>query len=182
MSFRSRSLDADTRGATGSKTAAGKVISSQNARKHALIASPDAVVVAAWFKVIRNNQGGAFEAPNEGETRWAVALRLAIVEVHYHRALCKIDTHESEPGSTQLMAQALRQEISDILSGTPKTLSEGRHCQYELAYINLAFEQLEILYHQTVREQKLCQRYRSEARSRRKKARRVCFASNRNEN
>lgn len=181
MSFQSRNLDTHPRGATGPVTAAGKAIASQNARKHGLTAPPDKTLVATWFNVILNNQGDAFEAPNGDDPRRAAALRLAIAEAHYHRALHKIDTHESEPGSTQQAAQALRKEISDIFAGMPKTLSDGPHDPYELAYVTFAVEQLEILYHQTVRERALYQRYLNEARAQRKKALRAWCLFNRDE-
>jgi hypothetical protein len=79
------------------------------------------------------------------------------------------------------VAQALRKEISDIFAGMPKTLSDGPHDPYELAYVTYAVEQLEILYHQTVRERALYQRYLSEARAQRKKALRGWCAFNRDE-
>ena len=181
MSFQSPSLDAGPRGATGPVTVAGKAISSQNARKHGLTAPPDETLVATWFNVILNNPSDAFEVPNGDDPRRAAALRLAIAEAHYHRALHKIDTHESEPGSTQQVAQALRKEISDIFTGMPMTLSDGPHDPYELAFVTYAVEQLEILYHQTVRERALYQRYLGEARAQRRKAIRAWCAVNRDE-
>ena len=170
-----------TRRATGPKTAAGKAVSARNARRHGLNAPPEAYLVTAWFNLILNNGEDALEEPNAGDPRRAAALRLAIAEAHYHRALHKIDTHESEPGSTQQVAQALRKEISDIFAGMPKTLSDGPHDPYELAYVTYAVEQLEILYYQTVRERALYQRYLSEARAQREKALRAWCLFNRDE-
>ena len=181
MLFQSRNLDAGPCGATGPVTAAGKAIASQNARKHGLTAPPDETLVATWFNVILNNLGDAFEAPNGDDPRRAAALRLAIAEAHYHRALHKIETYESEPRSMQQVAQALRKEISDIFAGMPKTLSDGPHDSYELAYVTYAFEQLEILYHQTVRDRALYQHYLSEARAQRRKALRAWCTFNRDE-
>ena len=181
MSLQSRNLDAGPRRATGPVTTAGKAIASQNARKHGLTTPPDKTLVATWFNVILNNQGDAFEAPNGDDPRRAAALRLAIAEAHYHRALYKNYTHESEPGSMQKAAQALRKEISDIFAGMPKTLSDGPHDPYELVYVTFAVEKLEIFYHQTVRKRALYQRYLSEARAQRKKALRGWCAFNRDE-
>ena len=90
-----------TRNATGPKTATGKAVSSQNARRHALNAPPAADMVTAWFNLILDNGADAYEEPTADDPRREAALRLAIAEAHYHRALHKVDTHDTEPNSAQ---------------------------------------------------------------------------------
>ena len=93
MSFQSRRLDTNPKGATGPVTDAGKAVSSQNARKHGLNAPPDVALVSQWFNVILNNSGDDQEEPSAADPCREAAQRLAIAEARYHRALHKVDTH-----------------------------------------------------------------------------------------
>ena len=178
MSFQSRSLNRGSRGATGPVTDAGKAVSSQNARKHGLNAPPDVALVSQWFNVILNNHENDFEEPNASDPRREVALRLAIAEARYHRALHKVDTHESEPGSAQQLAVKLRQEIWDVLAGMPKKIADGPSDPHALAYANFAINQLEELFTQIGHERRLYKRYLGEAQAQRKKALKVWCAFN----
>ena len=69
MSFQSRRLDTNPKGATGPVTDAGKAVSSQNARKHGLNGPPDVALVAQRFNVILNNHENDFEEPNSTDPR-----------------------------------------------------------------------------------------------------------------
>ena len=182
MSFQSRSLDWGSRGATGPITDAGKAVSSQNARKHGLNAPPDVALVSQWFNFVLNNHENDFEEPNASDPRREAALRLAIAEARYHRALHKVDTHESEPGSAQQLAMILRREIWEVLEGVPKELVDGRPDPYELAYANFAIKQLGELFAQISHERRLYQRYLGEAQAQRATALRSWCAFNRDEN
>ena len=182
MSFQSRSLNGGSRGATGPVTDAGKAVSSQNACKHGLNAPPDVALVSQWFNVILNNHENDFEEPNARDPRREVALRLAIAEARYHRALHKVDTQKSEPGSAQQLAIKLRQEIWDVLDDMPKKIVDGPPDPYALTYANVAIKQLEDLFAQISRERRLYKRYLGEARARRRKALRAWCAFNRGEN
>ena len=182
MSFHSRRLDTNPKGATGPVTEAGKAVSSQNARKHGLNASPGDAIVSKWFNVILNNAGGELEEPSAADPRREAALRLAIAEARYHRALHKVDTHESEPGSAQQLAMTLRQEIWDVLAGMPKKIADGPADPHTLAYANFAIKQLEELFAQIGRERRLYRRYLGEARAQRRKALKAWCAFNRGEN
>ena len=182
MSFQSRRLNRGSRGATGPVTKAGKAISSQNARKHGLNAPPDVALVSLWLNVILNNKGDHQEEPSAADPRREVALRLAIAEARYHRALHKFDTHESEPGSAQQLAMNLRQETRDVLDDLPKKIADGPPDPHALAYANFAIRQLEELFAQISRERRLYKRYLGEARAQRKKALRAWCAFNRSEN
>jgi len=181
MSFQSRSLDVNSIPSKGPITNAGKAISSQNARKHGLNAPPDGALVSLWFNVILNNCGDDHEEPSAADPRREVALRLAIAEARYHRALHKVDIHESEPGSAQQIAMKLRQEIWDVLEGVPKELVDGPLDPYELAYANFAIKHLEQLFEQISQERRLYNRYLGEARAQRAKALRAWCAFNRDE-
>ena len=182
MSFQSRSLDANSPPSTGPITHEGKTISSQNARKHGLNAPPDGALVSLWFNVILNKTGDDQEEPSAADPRREAALRLAIAEARYHRALHKFDTHESEPSSAQQLAIKLRQEIRDVLDDMPKKIADGPPDPHALAYANFAIKQLEELFAQIGHERRLYRRYLSEARVQRKKAFRAWCAFNRGEN
>ena len=182
MSFQSRRLDTNPKGATGPVTNAGKAVSSQNARKHGLNAPPEDAIVSKWFNVILNNDVGDQEEPSAADPRREAALRLAIAEARYHRALHKVDTHEREPGSAQQLAMTLRQEIWDVLAGMPKKIADGPADPHTLAYANFAIKQLEELFAQIGRERRLYRRYLGEARAQRRKALRAWCAFNRDEN
>ena len=182
MSFHSRRLDTNPKGATGPVTEAGKAVSSQNARKYGLNAPPGDAIVSKWFNVILNNAGGELEEPSAADPRREAALRLAIAEARYHRALHKVDTHESEPGSAQQLAMKLRQEIWDVLAGMPQETADGPPDPHALAYANFAIKQLEQLFVQIVRERRLYKRYLGEARAQRRKALQAWCAFNREEN
>ena len=181
MSFQSRSLNRGSRGATGPVTDAGKAVSSQNARKHGLNAPPDVALVFQWFNVILNNHENDFEEPNARDPRREGALRLAIAEARYHRALHKVDTHESEPDSARQLAMKLRQEIRDVLDDMPKKIADGPPDPHALAYVNFAIRQLEELFAQISHERRLYQRYLGEARAQRTKAVRAWCTFNRDE-
>ena len=159
-----------------------KAVSSRNARKHGLNAPPDVALVSQWFNVILNNHENDFEEPNASDPRREVALRLAIAEARYHRALHKVDPHGSEPGSAQQLAMKLRQEIWDVLGGMPKKIADRPPDPHALAYANFAIKQLEELFAQIGHERRLYKRYLGEAWAQRAKALRDWCATNRGEN
>jgi hypothetical protein len=143
---------------------------------------PDVALVSQWFNVILNNHENDFEEPNASDPRREVALRLAIAEARYHRALHKFDTHESEPGSAQQLAMKLRQEIRDVLDDMPKKIADGPPDPHALAYANFAIKQLEELFKQIGHERRLYRRYLGEARAQRAKALRAWCAFHRDKN
>ena len=182
MLSRSREIEAVTRRATGPVTEAGKAVSSQNARRHGLNAPPEEYLVTAWFNLILNNGEDALEEPNASDTRREAAMRLAIAEARYHRALHKVDTHDREPNSAQQVANKLHADIDNVLDGMPKSYSEGPPDPLELQYVNFAIKQLEMLLGEVGRERRLYRRYLGEARAQRRKALRAWCAFNRHEN
>ena len=68
---------------------------------------PDGELVNLWYNLILNNGEDASEDPNARDPRREAALRLAIAEARYHRARHKVDTHETDPHSSQGRATKL---------------------------------------------------------------------------
>jgi len=171
-----------TRRATGPVTAAGKAISAQNARRHGLSAEPAADLVRAWFNVILDNPKNTYEEPNADTPRREVALRLAIAEARYQRALNKFETHATKQNSAQVRADEfrgiMRQEIASLVD-------EGRDGRPNLAaldYASSALWRMERLSRDVERERRLYDRYLGEARAQRRKALRAWCAFNSGEN
>ena len=171
-----------TRRATGPITAEGKAVSSQNARRHGLSAEPDGDLVAAWFNAILDHGQDAYEEPNASDPRREVALRLAIAEACYHRALHKVDTHDREPNSAQQVANKLHADVRLVLDGMPRKISEGPADPFDLEYAEFGLRQLERLMVEVGRERRLYRRYLGEARAQRKKALQAWCAFNRDDN
>ena len=171
-----------TRRTTGPTTAEGKVVSSQNARRHGLSAPPDEHLVTAWFNIILNNCEDDLEEPNADDLRREAALRLAIAEARYHRALHKVDTHYREPNSAQQVANKLLAEVQLVLNGMPRKIAEGPADPFDLEFTEFGVRQLEKLMVEVGRERRLYRRYLGEARAQRAKALRDWCTFNRGEN
>ena len=171
-----------TRNATGPKTAAGKAVSARNARRHGLNAPPEEYLVTAWFNLILNNGEDDLEEPNASDPRREAALRLAIAEARYHRALHKVDTHDGEPNSAQQVANKLLADVRLVLDGMPRKISEGPADPFDLEYAEFGLYQLERLMVEVGRQRRLYRRYLGEARAQRKKALKAWCAFDRDEN
>ena len=159
-----------TRRATGPVTAAGKAVSAQNARRHGLSAEPAADLVRAWFNVILDNPEETYEEPDADTPRREAALRLAIAEARYHRALDKLQTHAAEQNSEQVRADEFR---GIRRQGMACLVDEGRDGRPNLAaldYASSALYHLEHLSREVGRERRLYRRYLGEARAQRRKA------------
>ena len=171
-----------SRRATGPKTAEGKAVSARNARKHGLNAPPDEDLVTTWFNLIVGNGVGAHEEPNADDPRREAALRLAIAEARYHRALHKVDTHDREPNSAQQVANKLHADVRFVLDGLPERVADGPADPFDLEYAEFGLRQVEKLLVEVGRERRLYRRYLGEARAQRAKALRAWCALNRDEN
>ena len=171
-----------TRRATGPIADEGQAISGQNAGRNGLNASPDAELVTAWFNLILDNGTDAYEEPTADDPRREAALRLAIAEARYHRALHKFDTHDREPNSAQQVANKLLAEVQLVLNGMPRKIAEGPADPFDLEFTEFGVRQLEKLMVEVGRERRLYRRYLGEARAQRAKALRVWCAFNRGEN
>ena len=168
--------------ATGPKTAEGKAISAQNARRHGLNAPPEENLVTTWFNLILDNGGGAYEEPNADDPRREAALRLAIAEARYHQALHKVDTHDTEPNSAQQVANKLHADARFVLDGLPERIADGPADPFDLEYAEFGLRQVEKLLVEVGRERRLYKRDLGEARAQRKKALRAWCAFNRAKN
>lgn len=171
-----------TRRATGPKTAEGKAVSAQNSRRHGLNAPPDEDLVTAWFNLILDNGEDGYEEPNADDPMREAALRLSIAEARYHRALHKVDTHDTEPNSAQQVANKLLAEVQLVLNGMPRKIADGPADPFDLEFTEFGVRQLEKLMVEVGRERRLYRRYLGEARAQRAKALRDWCAFNRDEN
>ena len=71
-----------------------------------------------------NNKGDALEEPNAEDPKIEAALRLAMAEARYHRAVHKIETHDTEPNSAQQVANKLLADLRLVLDGMPRKISD----------------------------------------------------------
>ncbi|MDB4122146.1 hypothetical protein N9573_01025 [Octadecabacter sp.] len=168
-------------------------MSSQNARRHGLTAEPDPDIVGAWFNVILGNGPGAYEEPSASEPAdhqanhqsdpgREVALRLAVAEARYHRALHALEAHPRARQSAQAQVTAfhaaMRAHLQDMVDARPN----GRPQLEELEYASDALRRFGQLVNEADRERRLHARYVGEARSERRKALRAWCDYNRGAN
>ena len=168
-----------TRRATGPITAEGKAVSSQNARRHGLNALPDENLVTYWFNLILDNGEDAYVEPNADDPRREAALRLAIAEARYHRALHKLDNHHTEPTSAQSVVNVLYDHIMDLIDcgSYQKVLKDD-----PLQSVEYSMQILKLMMQIAREKRRLYRRYLGEARAQRKKALKAWCAFNRDEN
>ena len=158
------------RRATGPTTAEGKAVSSRNALRHGLTAEPSAGSVAAWFNIILGSPVCAFEEPSSRDPLREAALRLAIAEVRYHRALHALSAHAMAPKSAQQAAHQVHTEMRTALDHRDAISGGARPDLATLDYIDKMLEQLEPLTAEAERNRRLHERYLGEARSERRRA------------
>ena len=171
-----------TRRATGPITAEGKAVSGQNARKHGLNSKPDGDLVAAWFNAILEHGEDAYEEPNAGDPRREAALRLAIAEARYHRALYTVEAPLEETSPGRQIYNQVAIHLYDLLMEVENLPAEEEADPDDIDELKLGVAMLKFLDVSARREQRLFKRYLGEARAQRKKALKAWCAFNRDEN
>ena len=99
-----------------------------------------------------------------------------------HRALNKVDTHDTEPNSAQQVANKLYADVRFVLDGLPERVADGPADPFDLEYAEFGLRQVEKLLEEVGRERRLYRRYLGEARAQRRKALKAWCAFNRDEN
>ena len=129
--------------------------------------------MGAWFNVILGNGPEAYEEPSSADAAdlgRGAALRLAIAEARYHRALHALEAHPKKPKSAQAQVTAfhaaIRAHLQDMVDARPN----GRPQLEELEYASDALRRLGRLVNEAGRERRLHARYVGEAHSERRKA------------
>ena len=171
-----------TRRATGPKTAAGKAVSSQNARRHGLNAPPDENLVNTWFNLILDNGEDAYEEPDASDPRREAALRLAVAEARYHRALFKVEAPPQETNWGRQLYNTLALDLYELLVEVDNLPIGEEADPNDIGELKLGVAMLKFLDVAARREQRLFKRYLGEARAQRAKALRAWCAFNRDEN
>ena len=147
------------RRATGPITAEGKAISSQNARRHGLSAEPNGDLVAAWFNIILDNCEDAYEEPNADDPRREAALRLAIAEARYHRALDKVEAPLEETSLGRQIYNQVAIHLYDLLIEVENLPAEEEADSDDIDELKLGVAMLKFLDVSSCREQRLFKRY-----------------------
>ena len=148
-----------TRNATGPKTAARKAVSARNARRHGLNAPSEEYLVTAWFNFILNNGEDALEEPNADDPRREAALRLAIAEARYHRALDKVEAPLEETSLGRQIYNQVAIHLYDLLIEVENLPAEEEADSDDIDKLKLGVAMLKFLDVSSCREQRLFKRY-----------------------
>ena len=164
------------RHSTGPRTVEGKARSSQNARKHGFNTSPTPDLVAAWLHIILNKDEDTYKTSLETGEREELALRLAVAEACYHRALHQVRKTQSTPNFVEDAITRVVREFGISGSFTYRWIDPSESLDASKQYISI--KQLEHALRELARERRLYQRYLGEARAQRKKALKAWCAFN----
>jgi len=110
------------------------------------------------------------QADHQSDPGRELALRLAIAEARYHRALHALEAHPRAPQSAQAQVTAFQAEMRAHLQDMSDARPSGRPQLEELEYASDALRRFGRLVNEAGRERRLHARYVGEARSERRKA------------
>jgi hypothetical protein len=161
---------ANARRSTGPKTAAGKVRSAGNSRRHGLTAPPDADALRAWYRLILADPSASLD-PLERDPRQRAAHDLADAEARLQRVRLAEEQYFRNPEGDFSRAELDMIETRDIL------LDGAEHFGWDKEGRRLLGRVSKMLQRWTVRRQKsqkhrgrLLARYRGVAEARRRTA------------
>ena len=157
-------------------------MSARNARRHGLNAPPDEDLVTTWFNLILDNGEGAHEEPNADDPMREAALRLAIAEARYHRALYKVEAPSQKTNWGRQLYNTLAVDLYELLVEVDNLPIGEEADPNDIGELKLGVAMLKFLDVAARREQRLFKRYLGEARAQRAKALRAWCAFNRVEN
>ena len=155
---------------TGSRTSAGKAISSQNARRHGLTAGPDVGSVRQWFRVILNRPDAKLQVDDVLSLAEIFALSLARAEVQLrctHIALAAFEAQD-DPLLQELFELEKKQMLyAKIMAHaeTPKLFWQAIKLIARVDKRRMG--ELQVFIN---RKRRLLRRYHSEAKSKRRTA------------
>ena len=149
-----------------------------------MTAEPPAGLVGTWYNIILDNDPRAPEAPHPDDAhaddpRSEAALRLAITEACYHRALHALKAHPREPGSAQARMAEFQVAMHAHLDELAASRRNGRPQLEELEYASSALRRFEGMANAVAHERNLHKRYVGEARAQCRKALRAWCDINR---
>lgn len=165
---------ANAQKSTGPKSAAGKAVVAGNARKHGVTGRPDPQMLRKWLAVILNQPEIAVDDLSPGDTRGFLALALAEAEVRLETVEEALAAVQDDGSPDPQSMAGLCKDIADVRALTEEMLDFASPLQkgfsINLRVVNDRYgarmKGASLRKHRL----KVLQRYRAEARSRRRRA------------
>ncbi|MCR9152345.1 MAG: hypothetical protein NXH83_19465 [Rhodobacteraceae bacterium] len=161
---------ANAQKSTGPRTAAGKAVVAQNARRHGATSRPDPASVAAWLEIILDDPDAAGAALEPGDERGLRALALAEAEARLVLAEQALIAFEGAVGRPDPImeeflgwGEGIRQEVAEGVT----TRAEARA---DLDIVDILVRMRSADIEPGRRRHRLLRRYLGEARAARRHA------------